>query len=141
MDNSVGGNMKPKVYISILALLFFLPLSCVSHNSFNLKKSVEFYNNSMQQADELAKVLCKHSAFSVCFWKNLLGEDLISQLPHGAYEALETIEKTIEGKSYEDLTECDKGTILACWLRFTGMLTAEMIEKMPTWATKFIALF
>ena len=134
--------MKSKIFVPILVcLLLSLPLSCISHNSFNLNQSIEFYNNTMQQADELAKVLCEHSAFSVCFWRNLLGEDVISQLPHGAYEALETIEKTIEGKRYEDLTECEKGTILACWLRFTGMLTAEMMKKMPSWATKFIALF
>ena len=126
----------------ILFLLFLLILSsCASHHALDIHKSSQVIDTAMQQADELAKVLCKHSAFSVCFWKNLLGEDLISQLPHGAYEALETIEKTIKGKRYEDLTECEKGTILACWLRFTGMLTAEMIEKMPTWATKFIALF
>ena len=133
--------MKYKILSLMLVFLFLLPLSCISHNSFNLNQSIEFYNNTMQQADELAKVLCEHSAFSVCFWRNLLGEDVISQLPHGAYEALETIEKTIEGKRYEDLTECEKGTILACWLRFTGMLTAEMMKKMPSWATKFIALF
>ena len=126
--------------ILILLLLLF-SLGCTSHHVLNINKSMQAIDIAMQQADELAKVLCKHSAFSVCFWKNLLGEDLMSQLPHGAYEALETIEKTIQGKRYEDLTECDKGTILACWLRFTGMLTTEMIEKMPAWATKFIALF
>jgi len=93
----------------ILFLLFLLILSsCASHHALDIHKSSQVIDTAMQQADELAKVLCKHSAFSVCFWKNLLGEDLISQLPHGAYEALETIEKTIEGKSYEDLTECDK---------------------------------
>ena len=131
--------MKSKVLV--LALLFFLPLSCISHNSFNLNKSIEFYNNSMQQADELAKALCEHSAFSVCFWKNVLGKDLMAELPHGAYEALETIEKTIQGKTCEELTECEKGTILACWMKFTGALTSEMIRRMPTWATKFIAVF
>ena len=132
--------MRVKILL-IIVLCSFFTLSCASHHALDIHKSSQVIDTAMQQADELARVLCKHSAFSVCFWKNLLGEDLISQLPHGAYEALKTIEKTIEGKRYEDLTECDKGTILACWLRFTGMLTAEMIEKMPAWATKFIALF
>ena len=130
--------MKPKIFI--LFLLLFT-LSCASHRALDIHKSSQVIDTAMQQADELAKVLCKHSAFSVCFWKNLLGEDLMSQLPHGAYEALETIERTIKDKKYEDLTDCDKGTILACWIRFTGVLTSEMIEKMPAWATKFIASF
>ena len=125
----------------ILLFLLLFSLSCASHHALDIHKSSQVIDTAMQQADELAKVLCKHSAFSVCFWKNLLGEDLMSQLPHGAYEALETIERTIKDKKYKDLTDCDKGTILACWLRFTGMLTTEMIEKMPSWATKFIALF
>jgi len=82
-----------KAKIAALILVAFILTSC-AHNAGLMKN----YDKWMKQADELAKVLCAHSEFSVCFWKSALGPD-INKLPLEAITILGEIEKTIKGKT------------------------------------------
>ena len=124
--------MKRK--IAMLLLIAVICFGC-GHGSKMLKN----YDKWMKQADELAKTLCTHSEFSVCFWKATLGPD-INKLPYEAIMILDQIEKTIKGKKYEDLTECEKATILGLWLRFTAMVSVETIKAVTPYLVKFVGM-
>jgi len=131
-----------KKLISLFLILTFLfTIACgTTSNTIKFPKVTKNYEKVMKQADDLAKVLAKYSAFSVCFWKNVLGEDM-NRLSYNSIQCLNEIEKIMKNKDYKDLTECEKGTILACWLRFSAELTNQMITKLPAEISRIILLF
>ena len=131
-----------KKLISLFLILTFLfTIACgTTSNTIKVPKIDKSYEKVMKQADDLAKILAKYSAFSICFWKNALGED-INKLSYSSIQCLNKIEKIMKNKDYKDLTECEKGTILACWLRFSAELTNQMITKLPAEVSRIILLF
>ena len=125
--------MKNKIAVLVLIALF--SFGC-AHNT---KVMVKNYDSWMKQANELAEVLCAHSEFSVCFWKTALGPDA-SKLPAEAMDILEQIEQIIKGKSAKELTDCEKASILALWLRFSGLVGTETIKTVTPYLVKFIGI-
>lgn len=122
-----------RVLFSLL-LISFLLFGCAGNTTLKMNRN---YDRWMKQADSFAKVLCSHSEFSVCFWKSVLGPD-INQLPHEAVTILEQIEKIIKGKKVNELTECEKATVFGLWLRFSGMVSADVIKRVTPYLVKFI---
>ena len=131
-----------KKLISLFLILTFLfTIACgTTSNTIRVPKIDKSYEKVMKQADDLAKILAKYSAFSICFWKNALGED-INKLSYSSIQCLNEIEKIMKNKDYKDLTECEKGTILACLLKFSAELTNQMITKLPAEVSRIILLF
>ena len=119
----------------VFVLLLVFCLSCAGGNKF-----VKNYDRFMRKTDKIVVALCKHSERSSCFWKAALGED-IGKLPHEAVVILERIQKIVEGKKPEDLTECEKGEVAGLWVRFTYLVSKEVLEKLPADLVKFAATF
>jgi len=122
----------------ILFLCILLGLGCAGPGS-NFKKFNKNYNKLMIQADELAKVLCEHSEFSVCYWRSALGDD-IKKLPVDALECLDRIDQIVRGKTVDELSECEKAEVLGLWQRFAGLVTKELIEQVTPYMVKFIGM-
>jgi len=124
--------MKRK--IAILLLIALISFGCGHGN-----KMLKNYDKWMKQANELAKTLCAHSEFSVCFWKSVLGPDM-NKLPLEAITILDQIEQIIKGKKAEDLSECEKATILGLWLRFSAIVSVETIKRVTPYLVKFVGM-
>ena len=129
--------MNKKLFIFFLILVFSFACASTPKYSARLQKN---YKIMMTQANNLAKVLCKYSEMSSCFWRSLLGED-INKLPHEAITILERIEQIVKGKKPEELTDCEKGEILGLWLRFSSLVGEEVVSRLPKDIAKFVALF
>jgi len=118
-----------KKLVSLLMVFFLLGCSAgTSHFRCN-------YSALMEEADKVAQVLCEHSEFSSCYWKAALGSD-IDKLPREALEILDEIEQITRGKTFSDLTECEKGQLLGLWQRFTYLVSREVIEKVVPFMLK-----
>ncbi len=130
-----------KLISFLLILMFLFTVACgTTSTTIKVPKIDKSYAKVMKQADDLAKILAKHSAFSICFWKAALGED-INKLSHSSIVCLNTIEQIMMDKDYKSLNDCEKGIILACWLKFSAELTNQMITKLPAEISRIILLF
>jgi len=132
--------MKKLISFFLISMLLFTIACGTTSTTVKVPKIDKGYEKVMKQADDLAKVLAKHSAFSICFWKAALGED-INKLSHSSIICLNAIEQIMMNKNYKDLNDCEKGIILACWLKFSAELTNQMIAKLPEEISKIILLF
>jgi len=121
------------VVLVVLSLFLF---GC-SRLSKGIPKLQEEYNKLMVQAEDLAKVLCTHSEFSSAFWKNALGVDR-EKLPAEAYAILDRIDSITKEKNPEDLTPSEKGALLGLWLRFTYLVSEDIIKKVVPFMMKFV---
>jgi len=118
-----------KKIVSLLIVVSFL-LGCTGTSHFR-----HHYSEFMEEADKVAKVLCEHSEFSSCYWKAALGSD-IDKLPREALNILDEIEQITRGKTFSELTECEKGQLLGLWQRFGFLVGREMIEKVVPFMLK-----
>jgi len=117
-----------KKIISLLMVFFLLGCAGTSRLKYN-------YDVFMKEADEVAQLLCEHSEFSSCYWKAVLGSD-IDKLPREALDILDEIERITRGKTFSDLTECEKGQLLGLWQRFGFLVSKEVIEKVVPFMLK-----
>jgi len=130
---------KYLIIIFVVMVILSLILYGCSKMPKNISKLQKEYNKMMIQAESLAEVLCTHSEFSSAFWKNALGVDK-EKLPAEAYRILDQIDSITKGKKPEDLTPSEKGALLGLWLRFTYLVSEDIIKKVVPYMTKFITL-
>ena len=127
------------VAFAILVIASLLLWGCAKMPK-NLARMQKDYNKMLVQAEELAKALCAHSEFSCAFWKNALGSDW-EKLPAEACSILDEINKIVEGKTPEELSPKEKGALLGLWLRFTYLVSKDLIEKVVPYMLKYAAFF
>jgi len=130
---------KYLIIIFVVMVILSLILYGCSKIPKNISKLQKEYNKMMIQAESLAEVLCTHSEFSSAFWKNALGADK-EKLPAEAYKILDQIDSITKGKKPEDLTSSEKGALLGLWLRFTYLVSEDIIKKVVPYMTRFITL-
>ena len=130
---------KYLIIIFVVMVILSLTLYGCSKMPKNISKLQKEYNKMMIQAESLAEVLCAHSEFSSAFWKNALGADK-EKLPAEAYRILDQIDSITKGKKSEDLTSSEKGALLGLWLRFTYLVSEDIIKKVVPYMTRFSAL-
>jgi PBP1b-binding outer membrane lipoprotein LpoB len=113
-----------KLTIPLLVIILVILSGCVS-----MTQTTDNYVATIEVAKENAVKIAKISDFQTCFIRTCLGSQ-IDELSHKITTTLDDIDRLMKkiGTDYDNMTDCQKGKVLALWTRLITLGVLDMVK-------------